>query len=179
MRGIFAIDPGEQTGVAWGIVDDSRTALAIESMGKRIYSGSETVKGSESEQIRELFHLWTTFKRRCVFTHLLEPDQVDLVIEDFVLYPGERPGKKTTAPERIAWGFEGYRMASYDDWRRKGKHYSPINWQLASSASRFFKDRKLMELANAWIVGREHERSALAHMILRLNVVLDGRKPLR
>jgi hypothetical protein len=173
LRGIFAVDPGAQTGLAWGIVDDSKTAIAIESMAKRIYHGSETLKGSEAEQIRRLFHFWTTFKRRCVFTHLLEPDQVDLVIEDFVLYPGEKPGKATTTPERIAWGFEGYRMASYDDWRRAGKHYSPIHWQKSAAASRFYKDRKLMELANAWFVGREHERSALGHMILRLNVILD------
>jgi hypothetical protein len=66
-------------------------------------------------------------------------------------------------------------MASYDDWRRNGKHYAPVHWQTPASAARFAKDRKLMELANAWIVGREHERSALSHMILRLNVILDGR----
>lgn len=174
MRGIFAIDPGETTGVAWGIVDDSRTALAIPAMKQRLYHGSETVTGTESEQIRSLFHLWTTFKRRCVFTHLLEPNQVDLVIEDFVLFPGEKPGKSTTISERIAWGLEGYRMASYDDWRRKGKHYSPVCWQKSGAASRFYKDRALMEAAGAWVKGREHERSALGHMILRLNVVLDG-----
>jgi ribosomal protein S11 len=96
-------------------------------------------------------------------------------MEDFVLWPGEKPGKSTTVPERIAWGFEGYRMAMADSYRKSlPKHYNAIVWQKSGAAYRF-KQRQLLTKADAWIVGREHERSAFSHMILRTNVLMDGK----
>jgi len=180
MRGIFCVDPGQSTGVAWGILDDHSRGTAIEAVANRLESDSTTVTGKEPDQIRELYRLWTYFKRRCVRVNQLEPDWIDLVIEDFVLFPGEKPGRNTTTPERIAWGFEGYRMAMYDRHRPHAdppqRHLTPAIWQKSGAAHRF-SDRKLLTEANAWIRGREHERSAFAHMILRTNVLLDRQLP--
>jgi len=182
MRGILAIDPGESTGVAWAVVDEkTRGQMAITAVKERLTDGSTTISGPEAKQIRELYKLWVIFKRRCV-TQFMEPDWVDLVVEDFVLFPGERPGKRTTVAERISWGLEGYRMAMYDRHRAQHsnpaavKHYSQICWQKSGAANRFTK-RSLLEEANCWIVGREHERSAWAHVILRTNILLDRRLP--
>lgn len=176
MRGIFCVDPGESTGVAFGIVDTS-SYTALEAVANRLESGSETLTGSEAEQARALYHLWTKFKRKCVNVNLLDPDRVDLVIEDFVLFPGEKPGKSTTVPERVAWCLEGYRMAMADSWRRSlPKHYNEIIWQKSGAAHRF-KNQEILKKADAWVVGRDHERSAFSHMILRVNVLMDGKRP--
>jgi len=152
--------------------------MAIPAVKARLRSGSITLTGSEAHQIRALYIRWTAFKRDCVQKGLLEPEWIDLVIEDFVLFPGERPGKVTTSPERIAWGFEGYRMAMLDSYHRKWrKHFTEITWQKAGAAHRF-NNQKILKQADAWVVGRQHERSAFAHLILRLNTVLDqNRRP--
>jgi|SRR5215472_6362250 len=181
MRAIFCIDPGQSTGVAWGIVNENHRGTALEAVAQRLESDSTTVTGEEREQIRELYRLWTYFKRRCVHVNQLEPEQIDLVIEDFVLFPGEKPGRDTTWPERVAWGFEGYRMAMYDRHRPHAspplRHITHARWQKSSAASRFFKDRKLMTEAGVWIRGKDHERSAFGHMILRTNILMDNVLP--
>jgi len=167
--------------VAWGIIDDKTRGKAYEAVAQRLHADSITIQGEEATQIRTLYHIWTDFKKFCVHTALLDPESVDLVVEDFVLFPGEKPGRATTTPERIAWGLEGYRMAQYDMYRDRGrslpKHYSPIIWQKSAAAHRFKSDRPLMELAGCWIRGKDHERSAFAHMILRTNILLDRQVP--
>lgn len=175
MRAIFCIDPGGQTGIASAIVDD-RQDTALDAVRDRAHSFSTTLKGSTPDQIRALYIHWVEFKRRAVQQLLLDPTWIDLVIEDFALWPGERPGKDTTAPERVAWGFEGYRMACRDNYRKAWpKHYTEICWQQSGAAYRF-KNRDMLTRANAWIPGRDHERSAFAHMILRTNIIMDGRR---
>ena len=177
MRGILAIDPGESTGVAWGIVDDKTRGKAYEAVAERLHGNSTTISGEEASQIRALYRLWTDFKKLCVQTALLDPKDIDLVIEDFVLFPGEKPGRDTTIAERVAWGLEGYRMAMYDQHRPHAdpplRHISPTVWQQSGAAHRFKNDRELMEKAGCWIRGREHERSAFSHMLLRTNVLMD------
>lgn len=177
MRGLFCIDPGQSTGIAWGIVDDkTRVKTAIETVRTRLHSGSTTITGTEPEQIRELYSFWTQFKKGCVQKYQLDPTWIDLVVEDFVLFPGEKPGKSTTVSERISWGFEGYRLACLDNYRKSWpKHYTPITWQKSGAASRFSK-RDILTKASAWVVGKDHERSAYAHMILRTNVLLDNQR---
>jgi hypothetical protein len=175
MRAIFTIDPGESTGVAWGIVNE-RAETALEAVRDRLFSGSMTVIGEEENQIRQLYRAWSKFKLEAVQRHQMEPDWVDLVVEDFVLFPGEKPGRATTAPERIAWGLVGYRLALADHYRHNGRslrrHISPVLWQKSGAAHRF-ANREILTKADAWIVGRDHERSAFAHMILRTNILMD------
>lgn len=170
MRGLFCVDPGGHTGVAWSIVDISSHDVKT-AMQNRLNQGSTTIEGPEASQIRELYVCWIKFKRLCVKQFLL-PEEVELVLEDFTLRPGQHAGGKDgTTPERIAWGFEGYRMGRADAYGPRAKHYAPIHWQSASAKSRYDKRPKLTEAA-AWVVGREHERTAYAHMMLRLNTIL-------
>jgi len=176
MRAIFCIDPGQSTGVAWGILNEKWKGYAWEAVRDRIESSSTTVTGPEPDQIRALYSLWQSFKTKAVRVNQMDPEWVDLVIEDFVLFPGEKPGRATTVPERIAWGFEGYRMAMYDRHRPHAKpplrHISPTFWQKSGAAHRFAQ-RDILTQANAWIRGKEHERSAFAHMILHTNLLMD------
>lgn len=164
--------------MAWATLDET-AYRALDAVANRINSDSRTLVGPERDQIRQLYHMWTKFKREAVQIGRMEPDQIDLVIEDFVLFPGEKPGKSTTTPERIAWGMEGYRMAMSDSYRRSlPKHYNEIIWQKAGAAHRF-KSQEILKQANAWVVGKQHERSAFSHMILRTNVLMDNRRPSR
>lgn len=173
MIGLFCVDPGGHTGVAWAIVDE-RAKTTTEAMCARLSRGGATIEGPEAKQIRELFNLWSSFKRLCVDKSRLEPDWIELIFEDFVLRPGQHAGGRDgTAPERITWGFEGYRMAKADSWRKSPRHYTPIIFQQPNQASRF-KIRSRLESCESWIVGREHERSAHSHMILRVNKLLDA-----
>jgi hypothetical protein len=172
VKGLFCVDPGGHTGVAWAIVDE-RSTLYADAMKERLHGGSTTIEGAERDQIRALYQKWIWFKRLCVQRCCMEPDWIELVFEDFVLRGGQHAGGRDgTAPERIAWGFEGYRMARADSWRKGPKHYAPIVWQSPSAASRF-KKRSILENCGAWVIGREHERSAHSHMILRVNKLLD------
>jgi hypothetical protein len=178
VRGIFAVDPGESTGIAWGIINEKKkNGMSIEIVRERIRSSSNTITGTEAEQAKELYNKWVWFKRTCVNACMMDPEWIDLVVEDFVLFPGEKPGRSTTTPERISWCFEGYRMAMRDSYsRRLPKHYTPIMWQKSGAAKRYSK-QDILKKADAWIVGRQHERSAFAHMILRTNVLLDRNIP--
>ena len=177
MRAIMCIDPGKSTGVAWAIINERHRGYAWEAVRDRQQSESCTLTGPEPEQIRALYKLWVAFKRRCVIKGQMEPNWIDLVMEDFVLFPGEKPGRDTTIAERVAWGLEGYRMAMYDQHRPHAdpplRHISPTVWQQSGAAHRFKNDRELMEKAGCWIRGREHERSAFSHMLLRTNVLMD------
>lgn len=177
MKALFCVDPGGHTGVASGIVDESERR-AIEAVRKRIHGLSATITGPEPEQIRALYKMWSDFKTKCVRVGLMDPKDVELIMEDFNLRGGQVvAGKEGTSPERIAWGFEGYRMGRYDQWRRQHKlaHYSPIIWQQPSSAHRY-SNRNILREADAWIVGKQHERSAYGHMIFRVNTLMNNRR---
>jgi hypothetical protein len=170
-HGIFAVDPGGHTGVAWGVIDTGES-MVKSAMLRRELSGSATLAGPERDQIRELYDGWTKFKRLCVVGNNIPTEQLSLVFEDFVLRGGQHAGGKDgTMPERVAWGFEGYRMARRDVWGKRPAHYTEIIWQQAGQASRF-GTRPRLESWNAWIRGKEHERSAWAHFAVRVAKLL-------
>jgi hypothetical protein len=162
VKAIFAIDPGPNTGIAWGIFDTTNTVRY--AMTTRRHSGSATIKGKEMEQAKELFDLWQQFKEGAVREHDVAPEDVELVIEDFSLFPGGHAGgKEGVAPARIGWAFEGYRQGRAAKFRAE-KHVSPAIWQLPSA----MRNRKLLKKWDAWIVGKVHERSAFCHIGERL-----------
>lgn len=176
IRGLFVVDPGGHTGVAWAVVDLS-LENTIEAMKARRHSGSATLVGPEAIQIRELYGLWMQFKRKCVTELLLEPEWVELVFEDFVLRGGQHAGGRAgTMPERIAWGFEGYRMGRADAYGPRLKHYQPIAWQQPNK-----KFMAKLKPANAWVrgTGMEHERSAMNHMMIRISWLKEKYQPSR
>jgi hypothetical protein len=154
--GIFAIDPGGSTGVAWGYYDLSRDTVA-EAMQKREMSGSCTITGDEQHQIEKLSDQWYNFN-----TDHMGGD-IELVIEDFSLVPGSHtPGKVGISPVRIAWGFLGY------IWGYNAEIGAPTPiWQLAAKGMRF-NTQQMLKRWDAWVVGKEHERAAFAHTGARL-----------
>lgn len=174
--GVMCIDPGRSTGLAWAVIDPT-SRLASDAIKNRLNSGSTTITGTPMEQARLLFNYWYGFKGDCVFTGLLPAENVHLVAEDFALTPMATPGKDTTAPERVIWAFEGYRSGRHDTYR-KTKHFSEIHWQMPAAAHRY-KTQAMLKPVDAWIRGREHERSAFSHMYLYAATLLDARPYIR
>jgi hypothetical protein len=171
--GIFGCDPGGHTGLAWGIFDpDVEVGAALRG---RMNAGSTTVEGSERQQIREIANWWQSFYRQCVTSALLPPDRIWFVCEDFVLKPGETAGgRDATSPLSLIWGVEGYRMGRSDEWfeskrgQKRDRVMPPMILQMAGQAKSYATKARLRDW-DLWVVGREHERSAWAHVALFLS----------
>jgi hypothetical protein len=168
--GIFAIDPGGATGLAWAIVDP--VVDIGDSLRGRMNAGSATVKGDAREQIREITSIWQSFYRSTVQFGCLPPENVWLVCEDFIYrsdnqYGGE-DSKISTA---LIWGIEGYRMGQADEFmKRRGKKRLVMRdmiLQAPGLASGFANNTRLRDWG-CWVVGRDHERSAYRHLALFL-----------
>lgn len=173
MIGLFCVDPGEHSGIGWGIVDE-RSKTAAEAVANRIEDGHAMIVGDPLDQAKAIFRLWQDFKTRCVVNGCMDPNLVELIFEDFVLRGGQHAaGRSGTAPERIIWAFEGYRNGVHDTFR-KARHLTPIIFQQPGQASTF-KTRPRLEAAGAWIKGKDadHERTAMAHMILRVSTIMS------
>jgi hypothetical protein len=168
MRGIFALDPGGHSGIAWGIFDPRSTVE--EALQNGLHKGSATTEGEERGQIREITRLWMEFYRLCVITCCMDPDSVEFVCEDFIQRPGSKGGKEGQSPIRIMWGVEGYRMGRYDEFagRKRGRPYAPQMILQHPSEMTGFATGKRLKKWGIWIVGKEHERSAFGHIAVRL-----------
>jgi hypothetical protein len=156
--GIFAIDPGAHTGVAWGAFPLDAN-LVKDAMVERICANSTTIVGTEQAQILKLTVLYHDFQRKLLD---IKVPHFDLVIEDFSLLPGAHtPDKEGISPVRYAWGFVGY------IWGQQQIDIPEVHWQLPSNAMRY-NQRKFHDSYNTWVKGREHERAAWAHVAARL-----------
>ena len=165
--GVFAVDPGGATGIAWGIFDPKHKDGLEGALRDRLLPGSTTITGDERTQIREMATLWSDFYSACVRSACLPIDHVWLVVEDFVLKPGETSGgRDSIAPVPLIWGLEGYRMGRLDEWqqhKRGPAAMPPMILQLASQAKSVATNARMKDWG-IWVVGREHERSAWAHI---------------
>lgn len=162
----MAVDPGGSSGVAWGMFDskvDVPTAIRT-----RWNSGSTTITGGERHQIRQLCQLWRDFKRASVDIGLLPPENVEWVHENFI--PLRSLDEESISPIRISWGCVGHQMGEYEEWERHAlgpAHMTEIRFQSPSEASQAASGKDLREWG-WWVVGREHERSAVKHVCFRL-----------
>jgi hypothetical protein len=186
MRAIFAVDGGNATGLAWGIFDD-RARSVEEAVKNRLHSGSMTINHrvrrngkmvvedphDDMQQIARIMKEFILFKRKAVNECRLNPEWVDLVIEDFILMPGQHSGGRDgVASVRIAWGLTGLQMGMWTEYARRHKHFhvsEPI-WQPPSVMGRVKDDH--LRRYGVWVPGRDHERAAWRHICFRLNQIL-------
>jgi hypothetical protein len=163
------MDPGGHTGLAWGIFDV--TVSVGDALENAIDRGSATIEGDEYAQITAIADLWTSFYRRCIREGCMEPESVEFVSEDFVQRPGGSGGKEGQSPIRILWGVEGYRMGRAAEFKgrkdSKAKVFAPRVILQHPSLGSHVTSKRLREYG-CWVVGREHERSAWKHIIVRL-----------
>lgn len=169
MRAIFAVDPGGSTGVAWGVFNDKADTV-VDAMSNRELSGSTTIhlhriEGSTPaaiianirNQTAEVSKLWSRF--------LLDLPQgamqIDFVLEHFVLTsaPHHKPGVEGIFPAFLVGSIL---------WEVSPE---PVILQTAGKGMKWNK-RPHLERYDAWIIGKEHERAAFAHIAARLHDVL-------
>lgn len=169
-RGIFFFDPGVSTGMAWGVFD-LKSETVIDAMKNRINSGSNTFTTSGHSlqdavaQAQMIFKHYSHFKRECIWQGLMDPDWIICGAENFILRPGmHTPGLEGIFPAYILGAFDGYRHGLYEKHRpRAARHLSPLVLQPAAMGMKFCNQKHLRSW-DAWIVGRQHERSAFAHI---------------
>lgn len=167
MKGIFAIDPGINTGVAWCVVDEKSATVKV-ALQNKVNAHSTTIDGDPYEQMRELFRLWETFKTECVVHGGLEPGDVELVIEQFIMFPGQHAaGTEGSACERIGWAFEGYRVGRAVKYKGS-KHVTVAVFQPPNA----MRNKRHLKAWDCWVPGREHERSAWCHVGERLRKLI-------
>jgi len=201
VRAIFAVDGGNATGLAWGIFDDKARSVE-EAIQNRLHAGSATINRrvkrdrqtcymapdvreplverfigqtplEDMAQVIMVYLMFFKFKRHAVRVGRMDPDSVDLILEDFILLPGAHAGGKDgVASVRIAWGVAGYQEGVAAEYarRRKQLHISEPIWQAPSVMGRV-KDHHLKSYG-VWIPGRDHERAAWRHIAFRLNTLL-------
>jgi hypothetical protein len=171
MRGIFAVDPGGSTGVAWGIFN-ARASSLDEALRNVVYPGSVTVTGRIRQQVREVASLWRAFLAACVNDGLLPPENVEYISEDFV--PGNNAKKETISPLIISWCIEGYRMGRADQWLEAGRGrqvYAPATiWQMPGDGAGI--SNNILREAGFWVRGKDHEQSARRHVAFRVSSIL-------
>jgi hypothetical protein len=176
--GVFAVDPGGHTGLAWGIFDPGHKEGFTGALRDRLLSGSTTIIGDERTQIAEMSSLWSDFYNACVRSACLPPQNVWLVVEDFILKPGETAGgKDATSPIALIWGLEGYRMGrlyEFQQHKRGPAHMPEMVLQLAGQAKTVATNARMKDWG-IWVVGREHERSAWAHVACFLKKYMAAR----
>ena len=182
--GVFAMDPGGKTGLAWAVADlslpNTRTILQNLTLKDSI-----TVEGDEYQQIKEISQHWMKFFRDAVKEAGIHFKRVDFVSEDFIPRPSshqQAPGKEGISPVRILWGVEGYRLGRADEWqqRRRTKQRRLVSiprviLQHPSQAAGFGTSDRLRDW-DLWVVGKEHERAAWKHVALRVATLRDIRQ---
>lgn len=188
MRAIFAVDGGNATGIAWGVFDD-RAGSVSEAFASRLHFGSATLNRKVTRnkkrvtefdhmpdhiQVETIYEMFRSFKRECFNDHGIPLDDIDLVIEDFILLPGPHAGGKDgVASVRIAWGIVGYQMGIANELSRRFKNYhiTPITWQTPSEQGRV-SDAQLKKYG-IWVPGRDHENTCRRHIAVRLGKILS------
>lgn len=169
----MAMDPGGTTGVAWGIFDLSDTIAHALRTKRR--AGSESFKGDPVDQIHPLAKLWGEFRNLCHFTYGIPVDQIDLVIEDWIVRPKVvLTGHTPVLPVMISWGVIGYRMGARDEYENNYRGpTAPLEviWQQPGPAMNLGTSARLKSW-DCWPVGRPHEREAWCHVALRIATLL-------
>jgi hypothetical protein len=173
-RAIFWVDPGGTTGVAWGIFDD-RADTVIESMQTRTHSGSATIhhgriekaptgilQGIIRKQVKDISTLFDKFLDDAMKEYSKHGDvEIEFCVEHFVLTAGKqhRPGVEGIFPAFMI----GAIVREFSD--------EEILFQTAAKGMKWHT-RAYHTKYNTWVVGKEHEREAWAHVAARLHEVL-------
>lgn len=172
----MAIDPGETTGLAWGLFDlDAGDEVAdVLIAGSGLGSGQVRGKGRRGERwaAANIVEMWRE--------HISVSGDVQAVvcIEDFLLRPGKATADRAMlSPVRLTGLVEGILLGEVGGpgvgygrrrWEADVIERGPeIVYQQPSAAKRFGNDDRLRRWG-LWTVGERHSRDAWRHVALWL-----------
>jgi len=158
--GVFALDPGGSSAMAWGRVRDEGSIA--ERIAARERWGSITISDPDwMKQAREISQRWADFRTDCHRAGL----PAYFVCEDFILTRFGSSDRTGLYPVWVAAAVVGYRNGMADAYESGGfGPAAPIEviWQSPSTAKTYATDERLKRWG-IWIVGKEHERDAWRH----------------
>lgn len=158
--GVFVLDPGGSSGLAWGRVRDEGTVA--ERLAAREWAGSDTLVDPDwMTQARVISRQWANFRAACHRAGL----PAYFVCEDFILTHLGSSERTGLYPVWIAAAVVGYRNGMADAYELGGfGPAAPVDtvWQQPSQAKTYATDDRLKRWG-LWVKGREHERDAWRH----------------
>lgn len=152
--GVFALDPGGSSGLAWGVVQEAGSVAeriaAMESAGTATVSDPDWL-----EQAKQIAARWRTFRDDCQAQGIL----AYYVCEDFILTHLGSSDRTGLYPVWIGAATVGILSGSGE----------PVDvwWQQPSVAKTYATDERLKRWG-LWVRGKEHERDACRHLALFL-----------
>jgi hypothetical protein len=176
--GIFTVDPGGTTGLAWGLANAPTSGKASwQDVFKNLqHAGSASVEhGNNQSDIvvhnQRVMNWWEEF----VDTVARQVDHYVFVVEDFILRPNVKGGSARS-------GLAPVRHGSVLQWEIMTRWMDDGDvefvYQSASRAKGMVTDARLRDCEH-WVRGREHERDARRHLGLRVALELErlAKKP--
>ena len=169
--GIFAFDPGVTTGVASGVFEIKSTVAKTLTDGA--VKGSkilEEVKLPENQEglsyglhaADVLEGLYATIRYTWGTAYGVEPGDMHLVSEDFILNSKATQKRSSIVPVRISSSLEGMVLKKFGDF---------MHYQTPAQAKSFATNERL-KLWGIYVKGSEHKRDALRHVALRIDKLL-------
>lgn len=157
MIAIYAVDPGTTTGVARGTFEPSESVWEGVSAGRW---ESWEVYGSPGEQAWEIMGEYLDWRKQLDIA-TGNPVQAVLVIEDFTIRLGQGASSRRELldPVRVAAACDALAIS------RAGHRWTQIEYQQPAERSIYTNAR--LKAHGMWVVGSEHRRDAVRHMILR------------
>lgn len=159
---VMGIDPGHATGAAWCV------APATGTISSRMGScpsppRSDTLNGSYVEQAEGLCHILQGLRMTANNLRRKTGQEVRLIvaIEDFVLTRFESSERSGLDPIRITSSF----VTALE--MRKLNRGIELVYQSPSEAKAYVTNDRLRHWG-LWIVGKDHERDAMRHMLLAI-----------
>lgn len=181
LHGIFAVDPGGMTGVAWGVFDLALGTVA-DVLREPLECGSLDVGGrnrsekghssaahaDEVEQAITLTSLWYEFVKVCEgYNSPVCACPYDLVMEDWQPRLPLRSGERVVFfPVRIPALFVGMLIGG-----ASGVDWPDVVWQQPGQVKAFATDARLRRWGR-WVRGSDHQRDAWRHIASRLDALL-------
>jgi hypothetical protein len=161
MLGIFAIDPGQSTGIAMLVVDSSGGLTVAERVASCVVRESMEVvldvddgSAAELNAAVEIARLWQQFEFDCGMSAEHDPCAVVMVCESWSpRLPMKSAERNVLYPVRIAACLEGLLYKRVN---------GGVQYQSPSQAKRFATDERLRRWG-LWVKGSDHVRDAFRH----------------
>lgn len=170
---VFALDPGETTGYAWGAFTKKEVSSGVLGMVRSALSAGRMGWGqvpmvdrdrlalplAECRTADQISELVDEFQIRCTDWGAKAP-MIELVIEDFILR--ERTQRRDLlSPVRLTSAV----VKAVD--ANKYVDVMLMPYQAPANAKTVIKDERLKR-QGLWIKGQQHSRDALRHLLLHL-----------
>lgn len=154
--GIFAVDPGKVSGVAAGVFEVDQWESVSRVLGRGCWESWECV-GSAAEQAMEIGEQFVDLRSEWNLRGV-GLDSIRLVVEDFALRGVRRLSDRSALdPVRVAAGMEALLLRGDVE----------IEYQQPGEAMGYVTNERLRRWG-VWVVGSEHRRDAVRHMVKRL-----------